>query len=372
MEDFEEGHEGFDKPLRDASELPDFTVTAVLKRDIFSETRAGFFIDEPEVRIIRRVVTASPKWSRPLAWFLAKREIRGLKNVRGLNGVPQLIVVDKHGLYRSWTEGTPLHLARPNSNEFYKSGFRLLRNMRRAGVTHNDLAKPQNWLMTPEGKAAIIDFQLASSHKKRGRLYRYFSYEDFRHLIKQKKSFARHLLTPTEIRILKKRSWPSRLWLATGKKVYNFVTKGVFKWSDGEGTGDRVQMQGPAIRLAFAGEPKIRDVALAVYSLPAKGVGLYAFIETDIDEKAIRQLLKGQKVELIQPVKQLPRRSDGSVRDDILRLIAMNELNDLGELLEREPEMKDIVEPIINNRLNFTDRRVYNYEKGREKTPPAS
>lgn len=365
MEHFEEGHEGFNKPLENAEDLPDFTVAAVLKRDIFSETRAGFFVNAPETRIIRRLVSASPLWSRPLAWILAKREIRGLKNVRGLHGVPQLIAVDKHGLFRSWTEGTPLHLARPNTKEFYKSGFQLLRNMRRAGVTHNDLAKPQNWLMTPEGTAAIIDFQLASAHKRRGALYRYFAYEDFRHLIKQKKSFAGHLLTPTEKRILQNRSWPSRLWLATGKKVYNFVTKGIFKWSDGEGTGDRIQQQSPMIRLAFANEPKIKDFALTTYSLAAKGVGLYAFVETELNEKAIRQLIKGQKIELIQPVKQLPRRDDGTVRDDILRLIAMNEFNDLGELLKREPDMQKIVQPIMDNRLNFTDRRVYEYERDR-------
>ena len=46
---------------------------------------------------------------------------------------------------------------------------KLLREMRRAGVTHNDIAKPQNWLMTPEGRAAVIDFQLASVHESAGR-----------------------------------------------------------------------------------------------------------------------------------------------------------------------------------------------------------
>ncbi len=90
--------------------------------------------------------------------------------------------------------------------------------MRRMGVTHNDLAKPQNWLMTPEGEAAVIDFQLASVHRRRGAFYRLLAYEDFRHLIKQKRAFASDLMTPTEKRILARRSLPSRIWLATGKK----------------------------------------------------------------------------------------------------------------------------------------------------------
>ncbi len=37
---------------------------------------------------------------------------------------------------------------------------------------------------------------------------------------------------------------------------------------------------------ALKSDPRVKDVALALYSLPAKGVGLYAFVETlDADEK---------------------------------------------------------------------------------------
>ncbi|WP_297327322.1 serine/threonine protein kinase [uncultured Bartonella sp.] len=367
MEHFED-HDSALPPLKDPQFLPEFVAVMVLKRDVFSETRVGYFADNPHQKIIRRIVTASPRWSRPLAWILARREIRALKKVRGLDGVPQLIAVDKDGLYRSWNEGTPLHLARPNTKEFYLSALKILRNLRRMGITHNDLAKPQNWLMTGKGKASIIDFQLASVHKTRGAFYRYFAYEDFRHLIKQKKSFAPALLTPTEKRILKNRSWPSRLWLATGKRVYNFITKDMFKWSDGDGTGDRIQHQGPIIRNLLKNNPDIGNVALATYSLPAKGVGLYAFVESDkLDEKNVRNLLKDQKIELLQVVHELPKRSDGTIRDDVIKLIAMNELNDLVELIKREPDLKPVVAPIIENRKNLTDRRVYQYEAQRKK-----
>ena len=188
--------------------IPEFVETAVFKRDVFSETRAGYFAGEPDTRIIRRVVSAAPWWSKPLAWVLARREIRGLKTVRGIEGVPQLLYTDRDGLYRSWTEGTPLHLARPSDPKWYRTAHRILRDMRRLGVTHNDLAKPQNWLMTPEGEAAVIDFQLASVHRRRGAFYRLLAYEDFRHLIKQKRAFAADLMTPTEKRILARRSLP--------------------------------------------------------------------------------------------------------------------------------------------------------------------
>ncbi|GGA97508.1 serine/threonine protein kinase [Brucella endophytica] len=349
--------------LPDNPELPEFIATAVFKRDVFSETRAGYFASDPEKRIIRRLVSASPRWSRPLAWILAKREIRALKAVRGLKGVPQLIGADRHGLYRSWSEGAPLHLARPTDPKWYRSAHRILRDFRRLGLTHNDLAKPQNWLMTPEGEAAVIDFQLASVHRHRGPLYRLMAYEDFRHLIKQKRAFAPHLMTATEKRVLARRSLPSRIWLATGKKVYNFITRGLFRWSDGEGTGDRIDREGPAITAALRADPRVKDVALTVYSLPAKGVGLYAFVETTVaDERTLRAALKGLKVELIQPVAHLPRRADGTVRDDILRLIAMNQMTELDALLAREPDMRPLVEALAAHRLNFTDRRVTELE----------
>ncbi|PYE90133.1 serine/threonine protein kinase [Phyllobacterium leguminum] len=348
--------------LPDNPELPEFIATAVFKRDVFSETRAGYFAGDPEKRIIHRLVSAAPRWSRPLAWLLAKREIRGLKTVRGLKGVPQLIGTDRHGLYRTWTEGAPLHLARPTDLKWYRSAHRILRDLRRLGVTHNDLAKPQNWLMTPDGEAAVIDFQLASVHKRRGPLYRLMAYEDFRHLIKQKRAFAAHLMTPTEKRILARRSLPSRIWLATGKKVYNFITRGLFRWSDGEGTGDRIDREGPAITAALKTDARVKDVALTVYSLPAKGVGIYAFVETEADERSLRARLKGLQVELIQPVAHLPRRADGTVRDDILRLIAMNQMTELDGLLAREPELRPLVEALAAHRLNFTDRRMTELE----------
>jgi hypothetical protein len=64
----------------------------------------------------------------------------------------------------------------------------------------------------------------------------------------------------------------------------------------------------------------------------------------------------------MQPVPAPPRRDDGSVRDDILRLIAMNQMTELDDLLAREPELVDIVRPIVSERLNWTDRRISRME----------
>ncbi|MCY6379960.1 serine/threonine protein kinase [Hoeflea prorocentri] len=350
--------------------MAEFISDTVFKRDVFSETRAGHFADRPDVRVARRIVTASPLWSRPLAWFLARREIRALRAISGITGTPDIIEVDADGLFRSWTDGTPLHLARPHSPQWYRDARRLLRDMRRRGITHNDLAKPQNWLMLADGNAAVIDFQLASCHRRKGRLYRIMAYEDLRHCLKQKRSFAPHLMTPTERRILARKSLPSRIWMATGKKIYNLITRGIFSWSDGEGTGDRIDREGPAILEAINADPTAKAAALALYPLPRKGVGIYAFIETSLDNidlSALNAAIKTRDadagIDLAQAVTALPRREDGTVRDDVLRLIAMNQITELDTLLAREPELAPVIRPIIDGRLNWTDRRISRLEK---------
>ena len=343
--------------------MAEFITDTVLKRDVFSETRIVHFADAPDRRFIRRLVSASPIWSRPLAWFLARREVRALKAAHGIAGTPQLISTDRDGLCRTWIEGTPLHLARPADRAWYDSARRILRNLRRCGITHNDLAKPQNWLVTPEGTAAVIDFQLASLHQRRGWLLRVMAYEDLRHLLKQKSAFARGLMTATERRILARRSLPSRIWRATGKKLYNIVTRRFLNWSDGEGTGDRIDKEGPALRAALKSDPRVTDVAFALFSLPAKGVGLYVFVETEaMNERALRALISGFKVELLQPVKKLPRRGDGAVRSDLLQLISLNQITEIGDVITDGPEMAAIVRDIVDNRRNFNDRRVNQLE----------
>ena len=353
--------------------MPDFIQDAVFKRDIFSETVTGHFAGNPDARIIRRIVSAAPWWAKPLAWLLARREIRALKAVKGIKGAPELLETDRHGLFRTWTDGAPLHLARPADAEFYRDARRILRDMRRRNITHNDLAKPQNWLMTPDGSAAVIDFQLASLHRRRNWRFRLMAYEDLRHLLKQKRSFAPHLLTPKEKHILATKSLPARIWLKTVKPVYNAVTRGLFRWSDGEGTGDRLDNEGPAIIAALTSAPGVSAAALCVYAQPAKGAGIYAFAEGKrVTAQQLRAALGTLKVENLQPVAALPRREDGSVRDDLLRLVALNQMTELDAVLTREPELKPVMRPIIAGRLNFTDRRDVKAEGRVSTTPPDS
>jgi len=344
-------------PAPDIQAAP-FVPETVHKRDVFSETVSGHLEGVADFPVVLRKLDGVPLWARPLAWMLARREIRGLKAVQGIDGCPILVRVDKTGLLRSWTRGTPLQLAKPAEADWYRDARRLLRQMRRAGVTHNDIAKPQNWLCTPEGRAAVIDFQLASVHRRPGKLFRIMAREDLRHLLKQKRAYAPHLLTPAEHTMLARKALPSRIWMATGKKLYNFITRRLMNWSDAEGTEDRVARDGPALRHALLAEPRVQDVALCTYARAAKGVGLYAFIETDLPGEALRALAPEPKPDLIQPVARLPRYPDGSPRMDALNLVATNRLDELEELQAGDPELAKALHPILAGRLNLTDRML--------------
>jgi RIO-like serine/threonine protein kinase len=205
-----------------------------LKTDLFGTiTRDGD-------RIIRDTRAARP-WARWLARYLLRRERRALGHLAGagIEGVPAVLAVDRHALERTWLDGQPMHLARPCDPAYFRAASRLLRRLHAAGVLHNDLAKETNWLVTPQGLPALVDFQLASVIRRRGALARARGHDDLRHLLKHKRTYLPGQLTARERRILGRPSLLSRAWMATGKKVYVFVTRRIFRWRDREGAGDR-------------------------------------------------------------------------------------------------------------------------------------
>ena len=85
-------------------------------------------------------------------------------------------------------------------------------------------------------------------------------------------------------------------------------------------------------------------------------MGLYAFVETDLDEAALRGMAREPKPDLIHVVEVLPRDAKGEPRLDVLQLIAANRLDELEVLIAREPGLGALIEPIVAARLNLTDR----------------
>jgi RIO-like serine/threonine protein kinase len=192
--------------------------------------------------VVRDAGWARP-WARRLARHLLRREHRALTRLalgRGIEGIPHVLSIDGEKLTRQWIEGAPMHLARPRDPAYFRAATRLLRRLHAARVIHNDLAKETNWLVTPDGKPALVDFQLAMTLTHRGALARALGHDDLRHLLKHKRSYLPERLTAREKRILATPSLAARLWMASGKQVYLFVTRRLLRWRDREGAGDRV------------------------------------------------------------------------------------------------------------------------------------
>jgi RIO-like serine/threonine protein kinase len=211
-----------------------------LKSDLFGTvTRVERRIGPGVVCFVERNVRGGSWWLRPLAYRLARREARALQALRSVAGVPQLQDFSAGVLRRDWIEGIPMQVACPRDAGFFRDAFGLLRRLHRAGVAHDDLAKEPNWLVTPEGQAALVDFQLAFVSHRRGRLFRTLAREDIRHLLKHKRTYCPQCLTRRELQILATPSWLSRAWMASGKKLYTFITRRILGLADREGAGDR-------------------------------------------------------------------------------------------------------------------------------------
>lgn len=332
--------------------------TTVLKRDVFSTIERGRFCAERgEVDAVLRHLDAVPWWSRPVARELFRRERRALAIAGALEIAPPLLLAGRQFLVRGWIDGVPLHIAKPHGDAaYFLSAKSALRRLHRAGIAHNDLAKEQNWLYA-HGRAYLTDFQLAAFFRRGSRLFRLARYEDLRHLLKHKRRYAPHALTAAERRVLGRKTLITRAWMATGKKLYYAITRGL-NFTDREGRGVRFTQQAPAIAARLRTHPQVGDVAIVAFPDRRTGTGLYAFVEGSAKEHELLELLGAEKPEHLQVVETLPRNKQGEIRSEILELVAMNQLDLIDNLIQTDTE-RVIVSRIVSDRRNLRDRFAF-------------
>jgi serine/threonine protein kinase len=244
--------------------------------------------------------------------------------------------------------------------------------LHRAGICHNDLAKEQNWLRGRDGHAYLTDFQLAARFSRRTWLFRIAAYEDLRHLLKHKRRYAPDALTPAERRVLSKKSLLTRVWMASGKKVYYWLTRDVLRFTDREGGGTRLVEDAPRIAASLKAHPQVRETVVVAFPDRRVGTGLYAFVEAGVDltEDSLREFIAAETLpkaaskppprppEHLQVIEELPRRASGEVRSEILQLVAMNQVDLIDPLIASEQE-RAIVARIVATRRNLRDRFAF-------------
>ncbi len=346
----------------------------LLKRDVFSTVERGRYRkDTGEVDAVLRRLDEVPWWSFAVARHLFARERKALDLAMGLQVGPELLWAGRRALVRGFIDGVALHLAKPHGDvAYFRSAKQALRRLHRAGICHNDLAKEQNWLRGTDGRCYLTDFQLAACFSTRSRLFRIAAYEDLRHLLKHKRSYAPEALTPKERKILARKSAIATIWLMTGKKVYRAITRGLFNFTDREGGGRRLVNDAPVLVDLIRRNPDVRDTAIVAFADRRTGVGLYAFVEADKTalEAELRNELAAAKgprpPEHIQVVHALPRNSIGKPRTEILQLVAMNQL-DLIEPMMKNDADRAFLRDILEQRKNLRDR--FNFEAGDLRLP---
>jgi hypothetical protein len=338
----------------------------VLKRDLLSTVQRGrLATGGGELDAVLRRLDEVPWWTLGIARLLFARERRALAVAGELRIAPPLLFAGRETLVRGWIEGVPLHIAKPHGDQgYFRSAKAALRKLHRAGICHNDLAKEQNWLRGRDGHAYLTDFQLALRFSRRSWLFRIAAYEDLRHLLKHKRRYVPDALTPAEWRLLGKKSLFTRVWMATGKRVYYWITRGVLRVSDREGGGTRLVHDAPRIAARLKTHPQVREAVVLAFPDRRAGTGLYAFVEADgsLNERRLREFIATEQVarppEHLQIIEQLPRTASGEVRSEILQLIAMNQIDSIDSLVASEQE-RTVIERIVSSRRNLRDRFAF-------------
>jgi hypothetical protein len=162
------------------------------------------------------------RWSRRSPSFCSIAAQRARRRQSRSAWRRPLLYADRTRLvWRGYIPGSALRSrVRSATSPYFRSAReRPLRAVHRLRISHNDLAKEQNWLRSPDGRAYLLDFQLASMFSRRSRLFRIAAYEDLRHFLKHKRRYVPDALTAMEKRVLARKSLPTRIWMATGKKV---------------------------------------------------------------------------------------------------------------------------------------------------------
>jgi hypothetical protein len=211
-----------------------WSVVRELKRDALGrvELLAG-----PSGPCVRRVACGNG-WpgTRWLGRLLLRRERAALQALTGCPQVPRLLDTPsgapscgfggRDALLRSWCAGEPLWSVAALPADFFAALRELVLELHARGVCHNDLHKENNILVGEDGRPWLIDFQLASVSRRRGRAFAQRCREDLRHVEKHRRRYesAGRRAAPAP-----PRSWPAAAWARLVKPVYNLITRRVLR-----------------------------------------------------------------------------------------------------------------------------------------------
>jgi serine/threonine protein kinase len=203
--------------------VPVCELVRVLKEDALGRVELVRLAGGGEA-VRRRATGGRIPGSGMVARLLLARERRALEVLAGLAGVARVLAAERASLLRSFVPGTPLCLATELPRDYFERLEELVRALHERGVCHNDLHKEGNVLVAADGYPALVDFQLASVHARRGRAFAVRAREDLRHVWKHRSHYLRALGEPDPLAHAPPRSPLAEGWRRFGKPLYRSLS----------------------------------------------------------------------------------------------------------------------------------------------------
>ena len=110
---------------------------------------------------VKDFATAPPLFRRWIAPFLIRREMRALRHLRGTPGVPQVYGrIDRYAFAQEYIEGKPVADFEPGELDpaVFPRVQRVIDAIHEKGVSHGDLKRRSNLLVTEKGEVFLVDF----------------------------------------------------------------------------------------------------------------------------------------------------------------------------------------------------------------------
>jgi hypothetical protein len=196
-----------------------FSLTQTIKHDFFAAT--GFYADTAGRKAVLKMGRTEEYSGIALRWlgrWLCQRELRFYRLLADLPNVPAVLgEVGDTGFVHAFVEGNPLSKDRPIPDGFFAKLQELMAELHRRRVAYVDTNKPQNILLGDDGLPHLIDFQISYDLHDLGDwpwsrwLLRRFQRADLYHILKHKRKLRRDEITPQELEIAERKSWPIRL-----------------------------------------------------------------------------------------------------------------------------------------------------------------
>ncbi|MEQ9566605.1 MAG: protein kinase domain-containing protein [Porticoccaceae bacterium] len=139
-----------------------------------SPLKANVYLDATtEPASVIKDYSFSPSWLRKtMCRIMRNREIRTLKALAGIPGIPAFLGIDSQDSYRmEYIDGlSPDHEFLGTTPGLLSQLSKIVDQMHDRGITHNDL-RPNNLIITPKNEVYLIDFGAVAYRPKSNSLW---------------------------------------------------------------------------------------------------------------------------------------------------------------------------------------------------------